>query len=63
MNPRPTKKETEKLTQSISFFCTIKEQQEIEAIMKSLGYNKRSDYLRRVALGYEIANRKKAGLE
>lgn len=60
---RPFKSESEKQAKQMSFWCTEAEKKEIEKIASAMGYSKKSDYMRRVCLGYETADRSKAGLE
>ena len=43
----------------MAFYCTDEEKKEIEILAKKHGYAKRTDYMRRVCLGYEQADRAK----
>ena len=57
MNPRPKKNTEDKQLHQMSFYCTDEEKKEIEILAKKHGYAKRTDYMRRVCLGYEQADR------
>lgn len=59
MNPRPQKNIEDKQLCQMSFYCTREEKEEIEILAKKHGYTKRTDYMRRVCLGYEKADRTK----
>ncbi len=57
MNARPAKDEQDKQKKQMAFWCTEDEQNDIERMAKAQGYSKKSDYMRRVCLGYETADR------
>ncbi len=54
---RPFKQDNDKQKKQMSFCCTEVEQEEIEKMAAAKGYSKRSDFMRRVCLGYETADR------
>ncbi len=57
MHARPRINENEKLTRQFTFYCTDEERAEIKTLARIHGYKSASEYIRRVALGYESANR------
>lgn len=59
MNARPKTKDEDKRSQRINFMVSVKEKKEIETLAKLSGYPFISDYIRRVALGYEHGDRSK----
>jgi len=59
MNARPVKSNEDRQLYQMSFYCTKEEKEEIEILAKKHGYAKRTDYMRRVCLGYEKADRDK----